>query len=181
MPVEVRVDGRGLAGPDSTYRRRFQRIARDRLGALEGRVVLADTTHPGVSAIEADSVGAGTPADPGRTVLVETRPVKETDGGARQLRVAPGSTFVVRELSEAEYRFRAFWDRNGNGRWDGGTIQPYRRAEPVTWSERPTELRPRWTSVLPAPLRIPILTAPEAGASSHSSDTTATDSTATTP
>ena len=90
------------------------------------------------------------------------------------MRVAPGSTFVVRELTEAQYRFRAFGDRNGNGRWDGGTIQPYRRAEPVTWSESATELRPRWTSVLPAPLRIPVLTAPI-------SDTTAADSTATTP
>ena len=179
MPVEARVDGRELAGPDSTYRRRFRRMARASLGALEGRVVLADTTHPSVPPSDASSTG-GT-ADSDRTVIVETRPTTDGEGVARQMRVAPGSTFVVRELPEAQYRFRAFGDRNGNGRWDGGTIQPYRRAEPVTWSESATELRPRWTSVLPAPLRIPILTAPEAGASSHSSDTTTTDSTATTP
>ncbi|PSQ97673.1 MAG: hypothetical protein BRD55_02050 [Bacteroidetes bacterium SW_9_63_38] len=163
MPVEVRVDGQALAGPDTTYRRRFQRMSRDRLGALEGRVILADTTHSSIAptTAETDSVGRGTLAPPERAVRVETRPTQDEKGRVfRQLRVAPGSTFVVQELPEAKYRFRAFWDWNENGRWDGGTIQPFRRAEPVTWSKDATKLRPRWTSVLSAPLRIPILEPP---------------------
>ena len=172
MPVEVRVDGQGLAGPDSTYRRRFRQTARASLGALEGRVVLADTTHPSVPSRGTEERSGSTGAAPDRPVLVETRPTQNGESGPeRQLRVAAGSTFVVRELPEAQYRFRAFLDRNGNGRWDGGSIRPFRRAEPVTWSERPTTLRPRWTSVLPAPLRIPLLTAP-------ASDSAAADSTA---
>lgn len=177
MPVEVRVNGQVLAGPDSTYRRRFRRVARDNLGALEGRVLLADTTHPSVPPIPpgGDSARTRGSAAPARSVVVETRSTQaDAAGPERQQRVVPGSTFVVGDLPEAQYRFRAFLDRNGNGRWDGGTIQPARRAEPVTWSESATELRPRWTSVLPAPLRIPVLTAP-------TSDTTATDSTGATP
>ena len=181
MPVEARVDGRVLAGPDSTYRRRFQRVADENLGALEGRVVLADTIHSGVppAPSAADSATTASPgAEPVRSVLVETRS-KQNDaaGPERQRRVVPESTFVFRQLPEGQYRFRAFLDRNANGRWDGGKIRPFRRAEPVTWSERATELRLRWTSVLSAPLRIPVLTAPGPDAPSPSADTTATDST----
>ena len=174
MPVEVRVEGGVLAGPDSTYRRQYQRIARDRLGALEGRVVLADTIHSSVPprSSATDSGRTNTPADTGRIIQVEAYPTQSSETeSARPLRVVPGSTFVVRELPEAQYRFRAFLDRNGNGRWDGGTLEPFGRAEPVTWSESATELRPRWTSVLPAPLRLPVLTAP-------APDSTATDSAA---
>ena len=66
----------------------------------------------------------------------------------------PDSAFVFGELPEGSYRFRAFIDRNGNGRWDPGRLVPYRPPEPITWSEEPIDSRKRWTTVLPAPLRI---------------------------
>jgi len=75
----------------------------------------------------------------------------------RRLTVPAGSTFVFEELPDGQYRFRAYLDRNGNERWDGGQIQPYVPAEPVTWLGEPVEARPRWTTELPAPLRIPVL------------------------
>ncbi|WP_179862257.1 Ig-like domain-containing protein [Longibacter salinarum] len=74
--------------------------------------------------------------------------------------VGADTTFVFDMLPEGSYRFRAFLDRNGNGRWDPGRLLPYKPAEPVTWTEQPTESRPRWTTVLPAPLRIPVLARP---------------------
>jgi len=75
----------------------------------------------------------------------------------RRLTTSAGSPFEFAELPEGRYRFKAYLDRNENGRWDGGQIQPYVPAEPVTWLEEPLEARPRWTTELPAPLRIPRL------------------------
>lgn len=92
---------------------------------------------------------------------------------ARTQTVEAGSTFVFRELPEGTFRFRAYVDRNENGRWDGGSIQPYSSAEPLTWSDEETESRPRWTQVLPAPLRIPVV---RVDSSSQPNDTTSVDS-----
>lgn len=74
--------------------------------------------------------------------------------------VGADTTFLFGELPQGSYRFRTYLDRNGNGRWDPGRAVPYVAPEPVTWSEQPTESRPRWTTVLPAPLRIPVLARP---------------------
>lgn len=87
--------------------------------------------------------------------------------------IEAGSTFVFRELPEGTFRFRTYVDRNENGRWDGGSIKPYNSAEPITWSDEETESRPRWTQVLPAPLRIPVL---RPDSSSQPRDTTSADS-----
>lgn len=95
---------------------------------------------------------------------------------SRQQTIAPGSTFVFEELPEGTFRFRAFQDLNENGRWDGGLIEPYAPAETVTWSEQTTDSRPRWTNVISAPLRLPILAPPSPSTPAPAPDTTATDS-----
>ena len=74
--------------------------------------------------------------------------------------VGADTTFIFENLPEGSYRFRAFLDRNENGRWDPGQIQPYEAPEPVIWSSSATESRPRWTTVLPSPLRIPVFARP---------------------
>jgi len=74
--------------------------------------------------------------------------------------VGADTTFLFEQLPEGTFRFRAFLDRNKNGRWDPGRLIPYEPAEPVTWSPQPSDSRPRWTTVLPAPLRIPVLARP---------------------
>jgi hypothetical protein len=79
---------------------------------------------------------------------------------ARRLTTPSDSLFEFAELPDGRYRFRAYRDRNENGRWDGGQVQPYVPAEPVTWLREPLEARPRWTTELPAPLRVPILSPP---------------------
>ncbi|WP_423815941.1 Ig-like domain-containing protein [Salinibacter altiplanensis] len=91
-------------------------------------------------------------------IAVELTAVESsTPGLPRQLITSPDSLFEFVELPDGRYRFRAYLDRNENGRWDGGRVQPYVPAEPVTWLREPLEVRPRWTTELPAPLRIPVL------------------------
>jgi hypothetical protein len=178
--VELVAEGPALGGADTTYQRRFRRVTSRALGELEGRVLRADTslrpsTAPGDPA--ADTTAAPTPtlrvgeAPQADSAIVEM----EADGGAypvepRRQTVAVGSTFVFTEVPEGTFRFRAVLDRNGNGQWDPGQVQPYRPAEPVTWSAEPAEARPRWTTVLPGPLRVPVL-----GPPSQAPDTTAAD------
>jgi len=190
--AEVAVTPR--AGPDTTYRRRFRRVANRVLGALEGRAVLTDTTYetglavrprPGPldSRAEGDALRAA-PTDRAESDSLASGPiVVEIDATEspipvepRRQRVPPGSTFVFETLPEGSFRFRAFQDRNGNGRWDGGRIQPFVPAEPITWSERTTDSRPRWTNVLPAALRVPVLRLVETDTPTPPPDSAAIDS-----
>jgi hypothetical protein len=163
------------AGPDTTYRRRFRRVTNQILGALEGRAILTDTTYETVLPVRArpgpldtraerDSLQADTTdraegdSLASGPIVVEIEATESTiPVEPRRQRVPPGSTFVFETLPEGSFRFRAFQDRNGNGRWDGGRIQPFVPAEPITWSESTTDSRPRWTNVLPAALRVPVL------------------------
>jgi hypothetical protein len=185
--VDVSVDLRPIAGPDTTYERRYRRVTARALGELEGRAVLADTargTPPADTTVRrlpaslrgrpgGDTLDVALP-DTGRAdsvlrarrdslfragpVVVELIPTESTIPlDPRRRSVPPDSTFVFRELPEGTFRFRAFLDRNRNGRWDGGRLRTYVPAEPVTWSGETVDSRPRWTNVLPAPLRIPLL------------------------
>ena len=189
--ADVAVAGDAFTRADTTYRRRFRRVTRRALGALEGRARVADTTQEGLSGVQSlgnttalrlppsltgqdapdtldiptadtaatsptqarlDSLFYGGPVAVELTVDDSSIPVE-----ARRLTTSPGSTFAFGELPDGQYRFRAYLDRNDNGRWDGGQIQPYVPAEPITWLQDPVEARPRWTTELPAPLRIPVL------------------------
>ena len=125
----------------------------------------ADTSHADTT--EAQPTGRPAPAPVDSSLLVGPVVVELTADEAsppvdlRTLTLQADSTFLFGEIPDGTYRFRAFVDRNGNGRWDPGRVLPYRRPEPVTWSAQPTDSRPRWTTVLPAPLRIPVLARPE--------------------
>lgn len=94
-------------------------------------------------------------------VVVELYATRATPPVApRSQVVGADTTFLFEQLPEGTFRFRAFLDRNENGRWDPGRLVPYEPAEPVTWSPQPSDSRPRWTTVLPVPLRIPVLARP---------------------
>jgi len=109
-------------------------------------------------------------------IVVELIPTQSTIPlDPRSLTTPPGSTFVFRELPEATLRVRAFLDRNRNGRWDGGRLHTYVPAEPVTWSRETVDSRPRWTKVLPAPLRIPLLLPAPLSREGPPSDMSSTD------
>lgn len=163
--LDVSVRANQFSGRDTTYEQRYRRVTSQTLGELAGRVVLADTarqlerassdTSSGHGGFSRDSLLAGVLIKVELTTAESSIPVDP-----RGLTTAPGSTFVFEELPEGQFRFRAYLDRNGNGHWDGGQLLPYQPAEPVTWLEEPVDARPRWTTELPLPLRIPVL-APE--------------------
>ncbi len=75
-------------------------------------------------------------------------------------RIATDTTGTARfdRVPEGVYRFRLWHDREGTGRWSPGQIAPYRRADPVVWSESTVEGRARWTNVLDRPLQLLELT-----------------------
>lgn len=178
--IDVSVSGRELAGRDTTYERRFRRVTRRVLGELAGRVALSDTSGP-VRPVDTTSVRPGSrrvgpTADPTEVAVELTASESSIPVEPRRLTTRPGSTFVFEELPEGQYQFRTYVDRNRNGEWDGGQLLPYVSPEPVTWLREPVEARPRWTTELPVPLRIPILVPGERGSSPSKSDTTRADS-----
>lgn len=186
--ADVQVAGTAVAAPDTTYQHRFRRVTRRVLGALEGRVRVADTTREGERPT-ADTTGLRVAAGLTDGPVADTLTVSRADttrgpewarldslfyGGRivvelvsvesslpvppRRVTTPPESTFVFNQLPDGQFGFRAYLDRNGNEQWDGGQIQPYVPAEPVTWLQEPVEARPRWTTELPTPLRLPVLT-----------------------
>lgn len=136
-PFEVVVSGTGIGLPDTTFKRTFQHISPDGLGELGGIVTSQDST--------------GQP-------VVELYPAEAKSAAALVAITAPDSTgrFVFSSLPDkAQYQFRAFSDRNGNQRWDGGQLIPYQKAEPVTWYSDSLQVRARWEQALPDTLRLP--------------------------
>lgn len=162
--IDVFVSGSPLAGRDTTYQGRFRRVTSRVLGELAGRVAIADTSRE-MNTSASDTTVAASRSRADRDTATATGPVRvelTTSQSSfpvdlRHVTASPDSAFVFEQLPEGQYRFRAYLDRNGNGRWDGGKILPYARAEPVTWLQQAVEARPRWTTELPLPLRIPIL------------------------
>lgn len=159
----VAIDLSLIAGPDSTVRRRFRRIPNRQLGALEGRIPLSDQTlaSPQMAkdfSADNETAARGPTESGGLDSTVAELHVEEAfvPVDVRRQTVAPGSTFVFERVPEGQFRFRAFLDRNGNEQWDRGSVQPYRPPEPLTWSREVVESRPRWTTVLPGPLRVPV-------------------------
>jgi hypothetical protein len=133
--------------------------AADTLGTDRPPADTTDADAPDAGAPDADTTQApDAPSDtlqPAPFVVVELRADQSPIPVAPDsLVTVPDSAFVFGELPEGSYRFRAFVDRNENGRWDPGSLAPYRPPEPITWSASPVDSRKRWTTVLPAPLRI---------------------------
>ena len=141
--VDVTVDPRGLSeDADSLLIRRVQRIPRDDLGSLAGTAVVE----------EADG-----PTDIEGPIIVELYRGQASDDETPYRTTEAGSdgTFLFEDLPEDVYRLRLFIDVQGNDRWDGGTITPYRPAEPVRWVEGTEDVRARWETVIDDPIRIP--------------------------
>lgn len=100
--------GNSLA--DSTETISFSTMGKDTLGQLSGEIVFAipsDTVFP---------------------VIVAATPAR--DGAKREVNVPPGRKTFSLDLFPGYYVLSAFLDRNQNGRYDYGTILPYRLAEP---------------------------------------------------
>ncbi len=99
---------------------------------------------------------AGARAGGEAAIIVELIPVSEGGPvGRRSVQVGADGRFLFEQIpGERSFRYRAFLDRNGNGRWDPGRILPYRPAEPITWRAEPIQSRARWDVALPDTLRL---------------------------
>ena len=153
--IDVQVDRARLGGPtDSVATRRYRRIPNRALGSLTGTVALAAAVP---DSVQADSVAANRMAADRMAgdLVVELVPDDPASPvGVRQTAATPDGTFTFDGLPEAAYRFRAFFDRNANRRWDAGRLRPFTPPEPVAWRTTPAESRPRWQTVLDDTLRV---------------------------
>ncbi|MEM6645707.1 MAG: Ig-like domain-containing protein [Bacteroidota bacterium] len=133
--AELRVDASALASADTVYTQRFQRISADYLGELSG-------------VARADSGAVTLIAELYRTadeVLLQRATVDST------------GAFVFARLPEGGgYRLRLIGDRNGNGVWDGGTLDPFDPAEPLAWFTTLPEVRARWETAIEDTLVMPL-------------------------
>lgn len=132
----VRPEGDSLAGPfalavrlpnDSTAVRRYAPLGASETGGIVGQVEAA----AGRAYVEVQGEGA-------EPVLV---PVG-TDG-----------RFAVDGLAAGAYRVRVFADLDGDGRWSGGALVPYRPPEPLRILPEPVDVRARWETELD-PIRL---------------------------
>ena len=113
--------------------RRYARLGADDTGALVGRVE----------------------GRPGGAVYVEVTPAL---GPPVVVAVGSDGAFVVDRLAPGPARLRAWADVDGDGRWDGGSLVPYRPAEPLRILPEAASVRARWEAevspiVLAAPPR----------------------------
>ena len=128
-PFTLRAGGRS---------RRYVRPGADATGAVVGRVESLPRTRFGGGA--------------GGAVYVEATPA----AGPPVVVRADGGPFVVDRLAPGPVALRVWLDTNGNGRWDGGSLVPYRPAEPVRILPEAASVRARWeTEVAPIVLAPP--------------------------
>ncbi len=112
---------------DSLHVQQFALASTRDLGSLSGAVGPLAQDSPVVVEI----YEAGTKGRPLGTALAD-----------------PSGAFSLAGLAEGAYDLRIYADLDGNRRWDGGSIRPYRRAEPITWTTEPAMVRARWDSAL---------------------------------
>lgn len=137
--IQLRLDGALVDRPDTTFTRRFQLLPDRQRGALSGAIARADTT---------DSTAAG-------RFIAEVFMIDSDRFAPRRTMADTTGAFTFTDLPEGTYRFRAFFNRNGNEQWNPGTLTPYQPPEPITWSSGTIDNRPRWDNVLEDTLRIP--------------------------
>ena len=135
VPFSLRVTGSEVGQPDTVFTRTFAYLSPDELGELSG-VARADSGATGAPVVEL------MPYQPPSQPI----PAVATDAEGR---------FLFSNLpAQTRYRVRAFLDRNGNMRWDGGAIAPFAFAEPIQWSTDSLTVRARWATELSDTLTI---------------------------
>lgn len=115
-----------------TLRQAFQRLPPAELGSRSGVVSVPDAAR----------------------VVLELRPANGPADRIRRLVVDATGPYRFTDLPAGAYALRAFVDRNGNARWDGGRLLPYAPAEPIRWVADSLTVRPRWDTALDDTLRV---------------------------
>ncbi|MDX1741723.1 MAG: Ig-like domain-containing protein, partial [Rhodothermales bacterium] len=131
-PFVIKVAMDSTAAIDSTRQQQFSYLSNRELGGIVG--VIADVPPEQEIFVEAFMTG--------------------DDLAARSSRRNPDGTFSIGQLREGSYTLRMTQDTNGNGRWDGGSIDPYAPAERAFWASDSVRVRPRWDTDVDT-IRIP--------------------------
>lgn len=114
---------------------RFRQIAASETGEISGMVAGADTVD---AAIRIELFELDSPQ-------VRRSVTADSDG-----------SFTFTGIPGGDYRLRYFVDRDGSGAWTGGSLEPFRHAEPIGWWNEEVVVRPRWETTLPEPLSFSI-------------------------
>jgi hypothetical protein len=115
-------------------------------GSLSGAIAWADTASADTSVTDTSGTA------PFIAEVIMTGSERFT---RQRIEADTSGAFTFTDLPEGTFRFRAFADRDGDGRWDPGQLLPYRPPEPLVWSAGTIDNRPRWDNVLEDTLRIP--------------------------
>lgn len=65
-------------------------------------------------------------------------------GGSREAQVSPTSEYKINRLPAGQYRLWIYQDRDGNGQFSYGRLDPFTFAEPFVVSDDTMRVRPRW-------------------------------------
>lgn len=149
--ASIDVDLQAFSGPDSIATFVSRPAPARALGEIAGVIAVGSDMASDTLGV---TPGARTAAP---TILVEGYAVGH-DAVVRTVADSTGVFSLLRLPDEEIYRLRLIEDLNGNGRWDGGQLAPFRAPERLGWLAETPEVRARWETVLPDTLRIrPIL------------------------
>lgn len=119
---------------DSVYVHHYRRISEQELGSVSGWAIGKEAA----ARLVVELYATDTATKPVATMIVDST-----------------GAFSFGKLKEASYSIRAYEDRNGNRRWDGGDLLPFAAAEAIAWSAEPVSVRPRWDTALSDTLFVP--------------------------
>jgi hypothetical protein len=122
-PDTIRIEVSGVAPADTTYAAEFIFLDDATTGSLTG-VVVSD-----------------------EPVVVELRSV-DTPVPMKKTEADSSGHFAFRGLLKGRYILRAFADRNSDGAWTPGSIEPFRLSEPLIWQTENLEVRKGWESAV---------------------------------
>lgn len=112
-----------LAGDDSSRTAGFYTVGPDELGSLSGVVV---------------------PSEPFVLEVYSERGAKRNLVDA----VSAMGNYSIPALEAGNYKIRVFADRDGDGKWNWGAVDPFEAPEPLTWYPDSARVRAGWETVL---------------------------------
>ncbi|MFH0992561.1 MAG: Ig-like domain-containing protein [bacterium] len=104
----------------------FQTMDRERFSSIHGRVQ--------------DSEVRGRKG----SIIITAMNVSAKDAASIAVTASPDGQFAITDLVEGKYSLRAFHDRNGNGKYDYGTVYPFSASERFTQYRDTVRVRARW-------------------------------------
>ena len=81
-----------------------------------------------------------------KDVMIKASPLRGSNKNIELVKADPDGSFIIKGLREGKYRIWAFEDANGNDRFDGGSLYPFKFSEEFTVHSDTIEVKERWES-----------------------------------